>query len=207
MSLLHCARHGSTFRLARALTKVKSEARPKATTVPSRGPRRLCRPILAALALASFLAASGAAMAETPGKADRIIVLKAKRELQLLRDGVVLKSYPIALGPHPKGPKRRRGDGRTPEGTYVVDYRFTRTPYHRALHISYPDTSDRALARKANVSPGGDIVIHGMPARFGHNDPVRFFRDWTKGCIAVGNIAIEEIWASVDDGTPIEIRP
>lgn len=46
-----------------------------------------------------------------------------------------------------------------------------------------------------------------MPARFGHTDPVRFFRDWTNSCIAVGNIAIEEIWQAVDDGTPIEIRP
>ncbi len=147
------------------------------------------------------------AMAQAPGKADRILVLKAKRQLLLLRDRVVLKSYPIALGRHPKGPKRRRGDGRTPEGVYVIDYRFTDTPYHLALHISYPSAEDEARATVAKVRPGGDILIHGMPARFGHTDPVRFFRDWTNGCIAVGNTAIEEIWQATDDGTPIEIRP
>jgi murein L,D-transpeptidase YafK len=63
------------------------------------------------------------------------------------------------------------------------------------------------LAKRANAAPGGNILIHGMPTRFGHTDPVRFFRDWTDGYIAVGNIAIEEIWDAVDDGTQIEIRP
>ena len=141
------------------------------------------------------------------GKADRIIVLKAQRELDLLRDGVVLKAYPIALGRHPHGAKRRLGDGRTPEGVYVIDGRLDHTPYHLALHISYPDPIDREQAAASGFPPGGEIFIHGMPARFGRTDPVRFFRDWTNGCIAVGNIAIEEIWNAVDDGTPVEIRP
>jgi len=162
--------------------------------------------LLLVVAWAAIAAASSQA-AQPLEKADRILVLKSKRELRLLRGDVVLKTYPIALGRHPNGPKRRQGDGRTPEGTYVIDGRLTRTPYHLALHISYPDEDDRVRARIADQRPGGDILIHGMPARFGHTDPVRFFRDWTNGCIAVGNIAIEEIWNSVDDGTPIEIRP
>jgi murein L,D-transpeptidase YafK len=155
----------------------------------------------------NFVVTLSPGMAELPQKADHILVLKQQRQLQLLRDGVVLKSYPIALGRHPKGPKRRRGDGRTPEGLYVIDYRFPSPSYHLSLHISYPGTEDKARARRLGVQPGGDIVLHGMPASFGHNDPARFFRDWTDGCIAVGNIAIEEIRNSVDDGTPIEIRP
>ena len=141
------------------------------------------------------------------GKADRVLVLKGKRELQLLRGDVTLKSYPIALGPHPKGSKRRLGDGKTPEGLYVIDGRISRTRYHLALHISYPNEADQTRARAAGVTPGGNILIHGMPARFGRTDPVRFFKDWTNGCISVGNIAIEEIWSAVGDGTPIEIRP
>lgn len=161
---------------------------------------------LGALAISGMHPTSAAA--EPPsGKADRIVVLKAQREIQLLRGGTVLKAYPIALGAHPIGPKRRNGDGRTPEGTYFIDGRISRTPYRLALHISYPDADDKARARAAGFSPGGDIVIHGMPARFGRTDPVRFFVDWTDGCIAVGNIAIEEIWDAVDDGTPIDIRP
>jgi len=162
------------------------------------------------LAIVAAIAASAAvpgSAAEPDGKADRIVVFKAKRELDLMRGGVLLKAYPIALGGHPIGAKYRRGDRRTPEGVYVIDGRLSVTPYHLALHISYPDATDRVRARAAGVRPGGEIFIHGMPARFGRTDPVRFFRDWTNGCIAVGNRAIEEIWQAVDDGTPIEIRP
>lgn len=140
-------------------------------------------------------------------KADRIVIIKSHHVLELVRDGAVLKSYPIALGRHPIGPKRRRGDSRTPEGVYIIDGRTTKTIYHRELHISYPNARDLARAKAAHVNPGGQIFIHGMPPRFGHTDPVRFFRDWTNGCIAVGNIAIEEIWDAVSDGTAVEIRP
>ena len=158
-------------------------------------------------AFAAAVAAEPSQSAQALEKANRVLVLKGERELELLRGDVVLKSYPIALGRRPKGPKRREGDGRTPEGLYVIDGRLAHTPYHLALHISYPSDADRDRARNAGQSPGGAIFIHGMPRRFGHTDPVRFFRDWTNGCIAVGNIAIEEIWNAVDDGTVVEIRP
>jgi len=142
-----------------------------------------------------------------PGKADRILVVKSARLLELWSGDVVLKQYPVALGSRPRGAKRRSGDNRTPEGTYYIDGRSRRSVYHRALHISYPNDDDLARARAARVDPGGDILIHGMPAWYGPHDPVRFFRDWTNGCIAVGNTAIEEIWDAVDDGTLVEIRP
>lgn len=140
-------------------------------------------------------------------KADRVVVFKAARVLELRNGETTLKRYPIALGRHPKGTKLKRGDGRTPEGVYLVDGRNPRSLYHRSLHLSYPNERDLARAPAAAVNPGGDIVIHGMPEWYGRYDPVRFFRDWTNGCIAVGNSAIEEIWDAVDDGTPVEIRP
>jgi murein L,D-transpeptidase YafK len=139
--------------------------------------------------------------------AERVLILKQKRELQLLRRGEVMRSYPVALGFEPVGQKLTSGDGRTPEGVYVVDGRNDASPFHRSLHLSYPNADDAARAAAAGVDPGEDIVIHGMPLAYGRYDPVRFFRDWTNGCIAVGNIAIEEIWALVPDGTPVEIRP
>jgi murein L,D-transpeptidase YafK len=161
--------------------------------------------VLAAILL--LLGGSAAAHAEDIQKADRILVLKGKRELRLIRGDDVIKTYRVSLGFHPKGPKRRRGDGRTPEGVYIIDGRTSRTAYHLALHISYPNTADRMQARAAAAPPGGNILIHGMPERFGRTDPVGPLRNWTNGCVAVGNLAIEEIWAAVDDGTPIEIRP
>lgn len=167
--------------------------------------RRLMRFIVAA----GFVvcAALPRAFAEETWEVDRILVLKQQRVLQLMSGDTVINSFPIALGPHPKGTKHRLGDGRTPEGIYVIDGRSTDTPYHLKLHISYPGAADQDDAAKRHVDPGGAIFIHGMPARFGHTDPVRFFRDWTDGCIAVGNVAIEEIWNAIPDGTEIEIRP
>lgn len=139
--------------------------------------------------------------------ADKILVLKSQRALELLHDGVVIKTYPIALGPQPKGAKRLSGDGRTPEGLYTIDGRNERSLYHLSLHISYPSTAEQERATAAHMDPGGDIFIHGLPEHFASLDPKHFYKDWTLGCIAVSNRAIEEIWAAVRDGTPIEIRP
>ena len=160
--------------------------------------------VLGAFMMLSLASAAAAA----PLKADHIVVLKKKHELRLMQGRKVLKSYPIALGFHPKGPKRRDGDGRTPEGAYIIDSRLGQSVshYHMALHISYPNADDRARAAALHERPGGAIMIHGMPSWFGRDD-LQFTDDWTNGCIAVSNSAIEEIWRSVDDGTSIEIRP
>jgi murein L,D-transpeptidase YafK len=139
--------------------------------------------------------------------ADLIVVHKHQRTLQLLHDGTVFATFPIALGPQPRGPKQREGDGRTPEGLYHVDWRSMDTRYTRELHISYPDKRDREHAKAMHVNPGGEIFIHGMPRDYGPVDPPRWYRDWTEGCIAVGNAAIVKIWDEVPDGTPIDILP
>ena len=136
----------------------------------------------------------------------RIIVLKSERKLILLRGESLLATFPVALGARPIGPKLQQGDARTPEGFYFIDGVNPRSRFHRALHISYPNAEDVRRAHGAGVAPGGDIEIHGMPNSYGQFDPVTFYRDWTDGCIAVGNRAIEEIWASVGIGTPVEIR-
>jgi murein L,D-transpeptidase YafK len=143
-----------------------------------------------------------------PGaRADRLLVLKSERRLILLKDGAELRSYRIALGGNPIGHKIRRGDSRTPEGVYTIDYRNPRSAYHRSLHISYPNAADRAAAKAARVSPGGDIMIHGIRNGMGWLGDQHRRVDWTDGCIAVTNPEIEEIWRAVADGTPIEIRP
>ena len=164
------------------------------------------RQVLGAFLMLSAALAASPAPAAQRLKADHIVVLKQKRELLLMHGQKVLKSYPIALGFHPKGAKRWEGDGRTPEGTYRIDSRLEASHYHLALHISYPNATDQARAAALHQPPGGAIMIHGMPSWFGRDD-LQFAADWTNGCIAVSNSAIEEIWQSVDDGTAIEIRP
>lgn len=139
--------------------------------------------------------------------ADRVVVLKGRRILELRRGGKTLETFPIALGAHAVGPKRREGDGRTPEGVYRIDGRSMNTHWSRELHISYPDAEDRERAQREHVDPGGAIFIHGMPRDYGPYDPPFWLRDWTEGCIAVGNAAIVKIWDAVPDGTPIDIEP
>jgi murein L,D-transpeptidase YafK len=139
--------------------------------------------------------------------ADRILVEKNKRRLTLFSDGEILKQYKISLGREPEGPKLRAGDNRTPEGLYFIDYRLRNSDYHLALHISYPNPGDQNRAEQMGYTPGGDIMLHGLK----NDDPnIAYYHgyfDWTKGCIAVTDTEIEEIWRLVPNGTPIEIRP
>jgi murein L,D-transpeptidase YafK len=125
----------------------------------------------------------------------------------LLSQDKVLKIYKIALGGNPKGPKERQGDNKTPEGTYVIDSRNRDSAYHLSLHISYPSEKDRKRARELGVSPGGDIMIHGLKNGFSWMGVLHRESDWTKGCIAVTDEEIEEIAALVPNGTAVEIRP
>ena len=140
-------------------------------------------------------------------QADHLIVEKAARTLWLLQGDRTLRRYRVALGMDPLGPKQMEGDGRTPEGAYTIDWRNPDSHYHLSLHISYPEPSDRARAAATNVSPGGDIMIHGLPNDRTYWGPGHVRTDWTAGCIAVTNEEIEDLWVLVPDGTPIEIRP
>jgi murein L,D-transpeptidase YafK len=139
--------------------------------------------------------------------ADRVLVLKRERTLQLLSGGKVVKAYRIALGADPVGAKNRQGDHKTPEGVYVLDRRNAHSQFYKAIHISYPSERDRAGARKQGVSPGGDVFVHGLPNGYGYIGAAHRLKDWTDGCIAVTDEEIDEIWDAVPDGTPIEIRP
>lgn len=162
--------------------------------------------LLLAIALAMMAGAGRADPVGALPPADHVLVEKAARRLTLMdADGRVIRVYGrIGLGDEPVGPKRFEGDERTPEGRYVIDYGNPRSAYHLSLHISYPDSEDVAFAQEHGRSAGGQIFIHGQP---GGSDGAQIVGDWTDGCIAVTNEEIEEIWALVGDGTPIEIRP
>lgn len=138
---------------------------------------------------------------------DFVLVSKSERKLMLLRNNQKIKEYRIALGRHPIGPKMQEGDGKTPEGRYMLDYRNVNSGFHRSLHVSYPDEKDLIRASGQGVSPGGLIMVHGLRNGLGFLGRLHRSFDWTNGCIAVTNSEIEEIWRCVPDGTPIEIRP
>ncbi len=160
--------------------------------------------LFAALALAVTLGGCASKFKTYDGPAvTRVVLIKSTRKLYLMHGDQRLKSYDVDLGFAPVGPKRFEGDGRTPEGRYVIDRRNPDSQYHLSLGISYPNAADIARARKAGRDPGGDIFIHGGPTRL-----IDFGRkDWTAGCISVSNREIEEIYAMVRDGTEIDILP
>jgi len=132
-----------------------------------------------------------------------VFVFKNARQMFLMHHDEVLKSYSIDLGFAPEGDKERRGDGKTPEGSYIIDRKNPDSQFHLSLGISYPDVNDKLVAKEAGDDPGGDIFIHGGPT-----DPRDRGRpDWTAGCVAVDDREIEDIYAMVRVGTPIMILP
>ena len=131
----------------------------------------------------------------------RLQMFKDDRNLFLFNNTSVLKAYRIDLGFAAVGPKQFEGDGKTPEGTYTVDRRNPDSLFHLSIGISYPNEADIAYAAAQGREPGGDIFIHGGP-RPGI-DAIK--PDWTAGCIAVSDREIEDIYAMVRDGTPIDI--
>lgn len=129
-----------------------------------------------------------------------IVVEKRRRRMSLMHDDRVLRRYDISLGFDPRGHKRFEGDGRTPEGRYVINRKNPESKFHRSLGISYPNTDDLAYARKRGRHPGGDIFVHGGPLA---SSPKQ--SDWTNGCISISDRDVEEMFRYVPVGTPIEI--
>jgi murein L,D-transpeptidase YafK len=183
----------------------KQEDRPMATE-PILAPKLNRRRVLAGIGLgsAAWSALPRTASAEA---AASILVEKAGRRLTLLRaDGQVLASFRAALG-HAWGPKEVEGDGKTPEGLYHVESFNPRSAFYRALKISYPNEQDRQRAAERGRRPGGLIMIHGLdPSIEAKWRDEHWMFNWTRGCIAVTNEQMDQIWSRVRLGTPIEIR-
>src|ERR1039458_5245653 len=121
--------------------------------------------VRAALCFA-FCAAAAALTAQQPAplqKADSILILKKDHVMELLAGGKVIRTHKVALGQDGLGPKEREGDGGKPVGHYTIDAKYAVSHYHKAFHVSYPSGEDRARAAKLGVSPGGAIMIHGLP--------------------------------------------
>jgi murein L,D-transpeptidase YafK len=149
-----------------------------------------------------------------------VVIHKAERVLGLYLDGELAAVYPVALGPRAEGHKQQAGDGRTPEGTYFICTRNPRSRFHLFLGLSYPNADDAETARRAgrisedqyravteaiaagrqppwDTPLGGEVGIHGGGV----------WADWTLGCIALENDAIERLWKVLEIGDPVIIRP
>src|SRR5688572_28847841 len=140
-------------------------------------------------------------------RADRVLVRKSERRMYLMRGNDVLRAYRIALGLNPGGHKERAGDFRTPEGSYKLTRRNTRSDFFLSIQVSYPNDEDTRRARRNGWQPGGAIMIHGLPNDPRHTPDYYATRDWTDGCIAVSNADMVEILMMTSDNVPIDIQP
>ncbi len=149
-----------------------------------------------------------------------IYVYKSKHRLLLVQGKTLVREYPCALGPHPKGTKYFQGDGRTPEGKFEICDRNRFSRFHKSLGLSYPTIEDAQAALSAgtisfsqycmiknadkavrlppsNTALGGMVFIHGGGCK----------PDWTLGCVAVDNGDIDELFEVAGIGTPVYIKP
>jgi murein L,D-transpeptidase YafK len=164
----------------------------------------LIRSLLLAATAAVLLACSGGPrfLVYDGPQVTRVIVHKGERRMELWHHDELLRVFDVQLGREPVGHKIMQGDGRTPEGEYIIDRRNPRSAFHLSVGINYPREEDIARAEDLGVHPGGDIFIHGR----GPNHR-RARGDWTEGCIAVRDREIEVVYAMVADGTAVTILP
>jgi murein L,D-transpeptidase YafK len=127
--------------------------------------------------------------------------------MTLYSTGRPLKTYKVSLGRGTGSAKHQQGDHETPEGTYRIDAKNAHSRFHLALHVSYPNATDKAHAAALHQPTGGDIMIHGVEPKFAWLGSLHRHVDWTDGCIAVTNAEMDEVWNAVPTGTPITIRP
>lgn len=141
-------------------------------------------------------------------KIDKIVVYKSKKTMYIYKQGKVIQEYKISLGKNGlRGHKIAQGDYKTPEGRYCIVSKKCDPRLYRSMLISYPDVQDIARAKSKGVKPGGYVTIHGQPKwnANGGGDKYTLQHDWTEGCIAVPNKAIDFLWSSVAPGVKIEI--
>lgn len=153
-----------------------------------------------------------------PLKDPKIIVNKKRRILYLFSGDTLMRIYPINLGPDPLNDKIKAGDGRTPEGRYFVCTKNPKSKYYKALGISYPSKEDALRGLKMGfitkkqydaivyaidhgkrppwfTKLGGAVCIHGGGIGW----------DWTRGCIALRNADVQELFEVTEVGTPVII--
>ncbi|MEM6915593.1 MAG: L,D-transpeptidase family protein [Verrucomicrobiota bacterium] len=104
-----------------------------------------------------------------------------------------IRSYPFTANSGVLGPKLKEGDLQIPEGIYKVEYLNPQSSYHLSIKLDYPNAFDRARAEEeGRTQLGGDIFIHG--------------RAVTIGCIPIGDEAIEDLFAIVDQIGTSKVR-
>lgn len=165
------------------------------------------------------------AAADRTARDHRIVIEKAARLLHLYVERQLERSYPVALGRNWSTDKAVEGDEATPVGEFYICSKNPRSKFFLSMCLSYPNAEDaeRGLAARL-ISPqehadilaalrdkrlppqhtrlGGEIYIHGQDPTARPGAP----RDWTRGCIALDNGAMQYLYERIELGTPVVIR-
>ena len=130
------------------------------------------------------------------------MVNKLDRELTLYKSGQQVKTYPAGMGINYLNDKLYAGDRATPEGEYRIIRKLPASKFYKAMLINYPNEEDErqfALAKQRgqlskNARIGGLIEIHGGGTV-----------GLTYGCVALDDRHIQELYNTVEVGTPVVI--
>lgn len=129
--------------------------------------------------------------------------------------------YNVFLDKRQRGSNLRRDDWRTPEGTLYVVRKNPHSQFYRAFVLNYPTAEDaerglerglisqeeyRAIveAQKALEEPPMDTALGGMIEI--HGEGTGAARNWTRGCVAIHNRHLRQMWHRVEVGTPVVIE-
>ncbi len=148
-----------------------------------------------------------------------ILVERSRGRLTLRAPGRAPRHFPAAVGRNLSADKAVEGDEATPLGAFRVCAKNPRSRYTLSVCLSYPNAEDadrglrdglidaaehaaiHAAIRERRIPPqttrlGGEIYIHGGRGP-----------DGTRGCIALDDAAIREVFETVTLGTPVRIVP
>ena len=162
---------------------------------------------------------------ENAEREQRLVIEKAGHTLHLYVGTSLQRSYPVALGRNWAADKAVEGDEATPLGEFYICSKNPRSKFFLSMCLSYPNAEDaeRGLAagllspeehgnilaalRDKRLPPqrtrlGGEIYIHGQNPTPRLGAP----KDWTRGCIALDNSAMQYLYERIPLGTPVLIR-
>ena len=155
-----------------------------------------------------------------------ILVDKSDRTAYVYRGAELADELPIDVSAS-EGDKVRRSSlndpthWRIPEGVFFVTGKNDRSQYYKAFVLNYPNAAHGARGLRdgiiteaqyeaivaaeresrrppMNTGLGGLIEIHGQGTGRG--------RAWTRGCVALRNVHMDDLWDVVQVGTPVVIE-
>lgn len=114
-------------------------------------------------------------------KAERKIEIWAKNRFGPWKH---IRNYNLTATSGGPGPKLLQDDEQIPEGIYKISWLNPKSQLHLSMKLNYPNAFDRYFASLDHRKKlGGDIFIHG--------------KNKSVGCLAIGDVAIEELYVLV----------